>query len=114
MDLQSLAVVLRAALSHVPEERKAAEASLTQVRSRSRAPARCSPLLDHALAPGTAPPPLSLPLSFASVLARYLWGATGYSRAELELERGRWGRDCFVSLFDSPIINRFDISCTTA
>uniref|UniRef100_A0A0E0P7G0 Importin N-terminal domain-containing protein n=1 Tax=Oryza rufipogon TaxID=4529 RepID=A0A0E0P7G0_ORYRU len=30
MDLQSLAVVLRAALSHVPEERKAAEASLTQ------------------------------------------------------------------------------------
>lgn len=60
MDLQSLAVVLRAALSHVPEERKAAEASLTQVRSRSRAPARCSPLLDHALAPGTTPPPLSL------------------------------------------------------
>jgi hypothetical protein len=31
MDLQSLAVVLRAALSHVPEERKAAEESLNQV-----------------------------------------------------------------------------------
>lgn len=46
-------------------------------------------------------PSLSLPLSFASVLARYLWGATGYSRAELELERGRWGRDCFVSLWFS-------------
>uniref|UniRef100_A0A0D9YS79 Importin N-terminal domain-containing protein n=1 Tax=Oryza glumipatula TaxID=40148 RepID=A0A0D9YS79_9ORYZ len=30
MDLQSLAVVLRAALSHVPEERKAAEESLNQ------------------------------------------------------------------------------------
>uniref|UniRef100_A0A0D9VFY5 Importin N-terminal domain-containing protein n=1 Tax=Leersia perrieri TaxID=77586 RepID=A0A0D9VFY5_9ORYZ len=31
MDLQSLAVVLRAALSHVPEERKAAEESLNQI-----------------------------------------------------------------------------------
>jgi hypothetical protein len=31
MDLPSLAVVLRAALSHVPEERKAAEESLNQV-----------------------------------------------------------------------------------
>lgn len=31
MDLPSLAVVLRAALSHAPEERKAAEASLNQV-----------------------------------------------------------------------------------
>ena len=31
MDLASLTLVLRAALSHAPEERKAAEASLTQV-----------------------------------------------------------------------------------
>jgi hypothetical protein len=31
MDLPSLAVVLRAALSHAPEERKSAEASLNQV-----------------------------------------------------------------------------------
>jgi len=32
MDLPNLAVVLRTALSHVPEERKAAEESLNQVR----------------------------------------------------------------------------------
>jgi hypothetical protein len=32
MDLPNLAVVLRAALSHVPEERRAAEESLNQVR----------------------------------------------------------------------------------
>jgi len=37
MDLPSLVVVLRAALSHAPEERKAAEASLEQV-SRSPRP----------------------------------------------------------------------------
>jgi hypothetical protein len=35
MDLPSLAVVLRAALSHVPEERKAAEESLNQVTASS-------------------------------------------------------------------------------
>jgi importin-7 len=35
MDLPSLVVVLRAALSHAPEERKAAEASLNQVSTLS-------------------------------------------------------------------------------
>jgi len=42
MDLPSLAVVLRAALSHVPEERKAAEESLNQV-SASPPPIVSSP-----------------------------------------------------------------------
>ena len=42
MDLGSLTLVLRAALSHAPEERKAAEANLTQVSAPYRR-------LDHAL-----------------------------------------------------------------
>jgi hypothetical protein len=40
MDLPNLAVVLRGALSHVPEERKAAEENLNQVRG-------CTPPTPH-------------------------------------------------------------------
>lgn len=55
MDLPSLAVVLRAALSHVPEERKAAEESLNQVSCRPRAPTGATLLRFRLRESGTRP-----------------------------------------------------------
>jgi hypothetical protein len=45
MDLASLTLVLRSALSHSPEERKAAEASLNQVSDHHHALPSLAPLL---------------------------------------------------------------------
>ena len=56
MDLPSLVVVLRAALSHAPEERKAAEASLEQVSHLPRRGSRATPpppALPHVLPDAT-------------------------------------------------------------
>jgi hypothetical protein len=75
MDLPSLVVVLRAALSHAPEERKAAEASLEQVSHLPRRGSRATP-------PPLRPSPMSCPMllfdltstGVALVLGRYPGG----------------------------------------
>jgi hypothetical protein len=84
MDLPSLVVVLRAALSHAPEERKAAEASLEQVSRPPRLAPDRAPLLP--VLPLLQPRPQPLLFDLTST------GLSRSCRGVIEARIDRWIR----------------------